>query len=186
VRLHIEQRCPECLEALAFWELLAVSVPQEPRHEPPERVLEAVEQLYTLHRPWRWLTAAARWAEIVFNSFQQPSLAFVRGSVSSDRHLLYKADPFIIDIKLTVDTARNGLLLLGQILNFQNSDQSMNDIHLLVLSGDDLITKTIAAENGEFELRCDAHPDLSLFISIRGERAIGLSLRDSMNAEATI
>jgi hypothetical protein len=54
-----------------------------------------------------------------------------------------------------------------------------------VLGGEDMIAKTIAAENGEFELRCDEHPHLSLFISIRGERAIGLSLRDSTNAEAT-
>jgi hypothetical protein len=186
LRSHIDQQCPECVEALAFWKLLFASVTREAQHEPPEHVLQAAERLYARHKPWRWLTASARWAELVFNSLQQPSPAFVRGQISSDRHLVYKAEPFTIDVTLTADVATNSLLMLGQILSSQNPDQSTNEVHVLVLSGENLIAKTIATESGEFELRCDANADLSLFISIRGERVIGLSLRESTNGEATV
>jgi hypothetical protein len=181
VRLHIDQQCPECLESLAFWEGLDASLAKESWREPPEDVLRTVERLYAVRKPWQWLRASARWAELVFNSFQQPSLAFVRGSASLDRHLVYNAEPFVIDVTVITDVAGNGLLMLGQVLNSQNPSYDNNEIHVLVLNGEDLVAKSVATESGEFELRCDARADLTLFISIRGEREIALALDESIN-----
>jgi hypothetical protein len=186
IQLHIDEHCPECLEALAFWERVDGSLAQEWRYEPAEHILRAAERLYAVHKPWRWLKASVRWAELAFNSFQQPSLAFVRGPALSDRHLVYKAEPFIIDVTFSTDPARNSLLIIGQILNSQEPSQGTNEIHVLVLNGEELVAKSVATDNGEFEIRCDAHADLSLFISIRGEREIGLALHESMNREGSI
>ncbi len=180
---HLDQRCPDCVEALGFWSRLAELLARESTYRPPGHLLRAVENLYIQQKPGRWLRAAARWAELVFDSFQQPSMAFVRGLARSDRHLVYEAAPFVIDVTLKTDAKQNSMSMVGQILRSENSDQGTSEVHVVLLSGEELIAKTVASENGEFALECDAHPNLNLFISIRGDRAIGISLCDSMNGQ---
>lgn len=176
---HLEQKCPECMQASAFWELLAELLIQEKRYRPPAQLLHAVESAYHEQRPWRWLEAAARWAELVFDSIRQPLPAFVRGMAQPDRHLIYEARPFVIDVTLSVDSNQDRLSMIGQVLNSDHPEQTSTEIHIVLLSGGDLIARTVASEGGEFEIDCESRANLTLFISIRGERAIGLSLYDS-------
>ncbi len=180
---HLDRRCAECLKSFEFWTQLAGCLTQERRYRAPEVLLEAIERLYTREKPWRWVRATARWAELVFDSIRQPSPVFVRGGADQDRHLIYEAEPFVIDVTLKTDKNLNSLSMVGQILKSENPGESESEVHVVLLSGPDLIAKTVASKSGEFALECEAHDDLSLFISVRGERAIGLSLCESPNGE---
>jgi hypothetical protein len=184
MRAHVDEGCPECVGSLGLWKFVDQYSVAAAQCQPPERLLRAVEGLYSDYDPWRWVRESARWAQRVFDSLQQPSITFVRGPIRGDRHLVYEADPFTIDVTMRADPAQNSLLMLGQVLNSHHPEQAPQDVHVMVLSGEKLIAKTVAAGSGEFEVRCDAQPDLSLFISIRGERAIGLSLSESETAAA--
>jgi hypothetical protein len=176
LQAHLDWGCPECSESLSFWKQLAELLAREARYEPPAPVLRAVERAYAEHKPSYSLRARARWAEQLFDSFHQPILAGVRGSVLSARHLLHEAKPFVIDLTVRTDPNHKTVRLTGQILNSENSDDRSSGAEVVLLNSDDLVSKTIATENGEFELECEAQPDLSLFINIRGQQAIGIRL----------
>jgi hypothetical protein len=126
------------------------------------------------------LKTAAHWAELLFDSLQQPSVVFVRGMPASERHLVYQASPFVIDVRLKTNGNGNNLSLAGQILRTDADSESNDVIYVVLLSGGELIAKTLASQGGEFALECELRQDLSLFISVRGERAIGISVSESM------
>ena len=130
-----------------------------------------------------WLRASADWASTVFDSLWQPLPAGIRGSMTDVRHLVYDAEPYVIDVTVRADPVQASLSLLGQIMNARTSGQSSGEeTHVVLLSGEQILAKTVAASSGEFELLCEMCSDLSLFISVRGARAIALSLADSGKA----
>ena len=102
--------------------------------------------------------------------------AFVRGSASPSRRLVHEAEPFVIDLRL--ESVRDRLYLIGQILNSEKPDQAMYGVDILLLEGEDLVARTKASSSGEFELQCDHDRALRLFINIRGHRAIGIVVPD--------
>jgi hypothetical protein len=50
------------------------------------------------------------------------------------------------------------------------------DIDVVLLNGERLIKRTVATNSGEFELELGHGEDMQLFINIRGQRAIGITL----------
>ncbi len=181
---HIDGDCSECRRSVEFWRSLKQSLNGQPDPQAPAPLILAAQQIFRSRSPWAWLRASAEWAKQLFDSMQQPALAAgVRGSLSDVRHLIYEAEPYVIDVTVKSDPAQTGLWLLGQVLNGRTSGEvSEEEIHVVLLSGEDLVAKTVATSSGEFELACEMCSDLSLFISVRGERAIGISLADSGKA----
>ncbi len=143
---------------------------------PPGQAAQDVLAGYSVLKPWRWLTEIARRTELIFDSFRQPMPAFVRGSASPSRRLVHEAEPFVIDLRL--ESVRDRLYLIGQILNSEKPDQAMYGVDILLLEGEDLVARTKASSSGEFELQCDHDRALRLFINIRGHRAIGIVVPD--------
>jgi hypothetical protein len=173
---HLDRNCEECLKSKSVWRAVLEHLSQEVRYRPPDHALREVQAAYFVHKPWRWLVEIARRAELVFDSFRQPAPAFVRNSTSSSRRLVHEAEPFVIDLR--VETVRDRLFLIGQILNSENPEQTMYGVDILLLDGEDLVAKTKASSSGEFEVQCerDHDRDLRLFINIRGHRAIGIAI----------
>jgi hypothetical protein len=171
---HLDNKCEECLKSLIMWRTFSEFLSQEPRYTPPDHALLSVKRAYAVYKPWRWLVEAAKRARLIFDSFTQPAPAFVRSSTSATRRLIHEAPPFVIDLR--VERVRDGLSLIGQILNSENPDEDLQGIDIVLLEGEDLTASAKANSSGEFELQCARDRDLRLFINIRGNRAIGIAL----------
>ena len=183
---HLDTNCPACRQTYEFWTHLNAVLRQESRFTPPPELVRVADDLYAPNRPWKWLKAAAHWAELAFDSLRQPSLAFVRGLPRSERHLIYHANPFIIDVRLKSEGDQNNLSMFGQVLRFDLPEQTDDSIYVVLLSGGELVARTLAGRGGEFSMQCETKDDLSLFISVRGERAIGISISESLNSQAAL
>lgn len=176
LRAHLRSACEECLQSETLWRAVVGDLSQEAQYAPPKKSFKDVEAAYAASKPWRWLIEIARQAELVFDSLRQPIPALVRGSASPSRRLVHEAEPFVIDLRL--ESVRDRLYLIGQILNSERPEQAMYGIDILLLQGEDLVAKTKANSSGEFELQCDRDRALRLFINIRGHRAIGIVVTD--------
>ncbi len=173
---HLHNNCEECLQSAKLWRTVLQYSAQEAQYVPPGQAVHDVLAAYSVLKPWRWLIEIARRTELIFDSFRQPMPAFVRGSASPSRRLVHEAEPFVIDLRL--ESVRDRLYLIGQILNSEKPDQAMYGVDVLLLEGEDLVARTKASSSGEFELQCDHDRPLRLFINIRGHRAIGIVVPD--------
>ena len=182
MQAHLREGCSDCLKTSDFWALVAGLSAKEESYKPPEYAVRAAKSAFIPARPERWLPQIAQFARLVFDSFKQPDLAMVRAPLPSSRLLLHEAEPFTIDLRLDSDPRQKRISLIGQIVSSREPEESVGGIDVILLNGERLVQKTSANTNGEFDLDFVPEENLQLFVNIRGQRAIAISLPDLMTS----
>lgn len=182
----LDEGCSECRSSLQLWRTILKSLSREREYQPPEAAVRAIKDAYIRENPWKWMASVAQFARVLFDSLQAPVLAGVRSSTASSRQITVGADPFVIDLRLESDSARQHVSLTGQVLNSGNLQAAIDGADVVLLSAESLVRKTKANELGEFYLDFGREENLRLFINIRGERAIGIVLPGLDSSEASL
>ena len=182
----LEGGCSECLSSSQRWSAILEALTREGGYQPSEAAIGAVKNAYAPEKPWKWMIPVAQFAPVLFDSLREPALAGVRSSAKPSRQITVEAEPFVIDLQLESDSARQRVSLTGQVLNSHNSQTAINGADVVLLSLDNLIRRTKANELGEFCLDFGCEENLRLFINIRGERAIGIVLPDLESSEINV
>jgi hypothetical protein len=177
--------CSECRSSFQLWRAIGASILPEGKNHPSQSIIKTVKDAYASEKPWKWIISAAQFAQVIFDSFREPTLAGVRAAGQNSRQITVETDPFVIDLQLESDPARHRVSLTGQILNSRHSQAAIDGADVVLLSSDNLLRRTKANELGEFCLDFGREQDLRLFINIRGERAIGITLPDLENHQTS-
>lgn len=177
---HLE-RCAECQKVVNTWrEVLEIGA-REPSYSPPlDAVRSAKAAFGSQRRSWKWLRDVAEGARLMFDSLREPSPAEVRGSTVSTRQFLHEAKPFMIDVRVECEPAKNVTRLNGQVLNSNEPNIDVADVHVFLMKGENLATSTCANTSGEFELDFEDGNGLQLFVDIRGQKVVEIQLPTSL------
>ena len=100
----------------------------------------------------------------------------VESCSSSNRRLIYRAEPFVIDLRLDSEPTGKRISLMGQVLTSSDPNKDMTQVEAILLRGGELLARTKADASGNFSFRFEDGQDLQLFINIQGNRAIGIVL----------
>ncbi|MGI8962060.1 MAG: hypothetical protein ACR2IV_20340 [Bryobacteraceae bacterium] len=173
---HLDEECDRCFKILNLWHTVLETVRREVAYNPSASAVRYVKSAYVPASRWRWLPQIATMARLAFDGSRQSTAAAVRSLTPSSRQFLYKAEPFVIDLRVESEPAQNRVWLMGQVLNSKKPDIKVENVDVILLSGEDLVAKTATNPAGEFELEFDDGRGLQLFINIRGQRAIGIVL----------
>ena len=110
-------------------------------------------------------------ASLVFDNLFQPLTAGVRGSLE-DRHLLFEADHWAIDLRL-VRTER-ALSITGQLANALAPTLGCTGVAVLAWSTEGVVARGLTGSFGEFTIAC---PDVApLTLEIRSSPAISIGI----------
>lgn len=175
---HLDENCKECRRAVDMWHRVAQCFLENQAYSPPESVVRLVKASFTRPESWTRFSKFATLARLVFDSSRAPAVASVRASKGTSRQLVHEAEPFVIDIRLESEPGRRSRFLIGQVLDRRSANKTVGNIDVVLLSGEDVVSKTSTNASGEFEFGFGLKDDLKLFIDIRGERAIGIVLPD--------
>jgi hypothetical protein len=66
--------------------------------------------------------------------------------------------------------------LVGQLLNSEDPDAATSGIEIVLLSGQDLLKKTLTNVSGEFHFDYRMSDDIKILINARSKRLIGIDL----------
>src|SRR5215510_5279296 len=86
-------------------------------------------------------------AEIIFDSFAEPDKAGVRGSDSTTRQIVIRADEFDVHIRIWGDNGRKQMI--GQVLP-RNGNDFVGDAQFHLLQNGERIESAVTDEIGEF------------------------------------
>jgi hypothetical protein len=175
---HLNKGCDRCFKVLDIWQTVLKTVRREPSYRPSASAVRCAKAGYVSESRWTWLPQVARMARLAFDASHH-SAAAVRSSMPCSRQFLYKAEPFVIDLRVESEPAQKRVWLMGQVLNSKKPDMKIEEVDIVLLSGERLVAKTKSNPAGEFEFEFDGGKALQLFINIRGRRAIGIVLPDS-------
>jgi hypothetical protein len=112
-------------------------------------------------------------AELLFDSFLQPASVGLRSGSIGLRQMLYRADPYQIDLQLEADLGRNRLIVAGQLLDASQPEMACLSVQVTLSNLRGNAVKTVTNQFGEFRGEVKNLVDLELsFLDRRGTRIV--------------
>jgi hypothetical protein len=178
---HLESGCKRCRETMELWQKVEKAGTAERNYQPPVESVRAAKAAF----------AASGWAvkpkesgsliEVLFDSFLQPAFAGARSAGPGVRQMLYRADPYQVDIQIETKPEGNRLLVTGQLLNVSRSDFSGSNIQVTLSNRRGSVVHAVTNQFGEFRAEIDSSGDLELSFPRPDEKPIVISLRSALD-----
>jgi hypothetical protein len=178
---HLEKGCKRCQEAVSLWQRVRATAESVGKYEAPESAVRLAKAAFAGANLGG---SRAKWAsaiQVLFDSFLQPALAGARAAGDSrTRQMLYRAEPYQIDLHVEDKPGANRIVVMGQLLDTRNPDKPGRAVPVMIsnLRGD--VVNTVTNEFGEFREEITASSDLELKITGEDEKAVIISLKDAL------
>jgi len=177
---HLATGCKPCKETVSLWQKVSKTAAAEATYQPPAVTVRLAKAVYLTTRLNTPRKESRSLVEVLFDSFLQPATAGARSIVIGTRQMLYRADPYQIDIQIEPKPGTNRLVITGQLLDLGNPGVLGRDIQVTISNHRG--NTVVAATNhfGEFSGEVENTGDLELTIPGDAEKPIVISLRNAL------
>ncbi len=111
---HLQQGCKRCTKTVSLWQKVWQSAASEANYQPPEHAVRLAKAAFAEAGLAGQRKGASR-IKLLFDSFLQPAFEGARSAGAGTRQMLYRADPFQIDIQVEAAAGRNRIVVTGQL-----------------------------------------------------------------------
>jgi len=178
---HLKSGCKRCRETVDLWQKVRRAAAAEGSYQPPVGSVRAAKAAF-LAAGWTGKSKkSGSFVEVLFDSFLQPAIAGARSAGVGMRQMLYRADPYQVDIQIEAKPEGNRLMVTGQLLNVSRPDSEGNNIQVTLSNRRGCIVHTLTNQFGEFRGEIDFSGDLELSFPCPKEKPIVISLRDALD-----
>jgi hypothetical protein len=94
--------------------------------------------------------------------------------------MLYRAEPYQVDLQIEAKPGANKLVVTGQLLDLRNPDVPGRDIPVIISNLRGHVVQTVTNEFGEFREEIRTSSDLELKLLGDDEKAVIISLPDAL------
>jgi hypothetical protein len=177
---HLATGCKRCKKTVSLWQKVNKTAAAEANYQPPADTVRLAKAAYSTTRLNTPQKESRSLVEVLFDSFLQPAAAGARSIVIGTRQMLYRADPYQIDIQIEPKQGTNRLVITGQLLDLSNSGVVGRDIQIAISNhrGNTVVAAT--NQFGEFSGELENTGDLELTIPGETEKPIVISLRNAL------
>src|SRR6266849_2306578 len=119
--------------------------------------------------------------QLLFDSFSQPALAGTRSAAGPIRQLLYRADPYQIDLQIELQQDQNRFVITGQLVDLSHPEMVGRDLQVMLSDGREYVVHTVTNQFGEFRGEVENSGDLELSFLGRGGKPIVILLRGALD-----
>jgi hypothetical protein len=170
--------CKRCTKAVSQWRQVRESAAADANYQlPPEALRIAKAAFAGLQLALRGETDSS--IEVVFDSLLQPSVEGFRSAGRGTRHVLYRADPFQIDLQIELQPGDKRVVVTGQLLGSRDPQIVGRDVALILANMHGGVVRTVTNQFGEFRAEIENSGDLSLVFYQPDQKPLVISLRDA-------
>ena len=177
---HLAEGCSRCKKMASLWQRVRQTAKSAAECQPPENAVRIAKAGFAGVRLEGKPAEAPGLVEVLFDSFLQPLAQGVRSSGSEIRQMLYRADPYEVDVHIEASPAANKLVVTGQLLDLRNPDEPGRGVPVVISNLRGHVVQTVTNEFGEFREEIRSSSDLELKLLGDGEKAVIISLRDAL------
>jgi hypothetical protein len=171
--------CKRCTKAVSQWRQVRESAATEANYQPPAEALRIAKAAFAgLQLALRGETDSS--IEVVFDSFFQPPLEGFRSAGGGTRHVLYRADPFQVDLQVELQPGDKGVVVTGQLLSLRDPQTAKRNVQLILADLRGRLVRTVTNEFGEFRAEIENSGDLALVFYDADDKPVVISLRDAL------
>jgi hypothetical protein len=177
---HLEAGCSRCKKTLSLWQKVRQTAKSAADCQPPEHAVRIAKAGFAAARLQGKPARVPGLVEILFDSFLHPLVQGARSSGSGIRQMLYRAEPYQVDLQIEPKPGGNMLVVTGQLLDLRNPDAPGRDVPLIISNLRGHVVQTVTNQFGEFREEIQSSSDLELKLLGENEKAVIISLRDAL------
>ena len=159
-------RCQKITDQLSRFAEICVG---EEAYSVPEHVERSVKAFFALNRQPRVSAIKRLLGRVVYDSLNDPLPAGVRMGHQINRHVLFEAGDYSVDLRFEHEKGSASMVLVGQIANRKAPEEVTNHFPVILLSGTRELTRSLSNSFGEFQLEYTPHTDLHLLVPLGGQ-----------------
>jgi hypothetical protein len=118
--------------------------------------------------------------EVLFDSCLEPVFSSARAAYTGIRHMLYRADPFQIDLQIETKPGHDRMVVTGQVLELGRSEIFGSGFLVTLSNRSGNLVNELTNEFGEFQLEIDNSDDLELAFRCDPAEPIVITLKDPL------
>jgi len=178
---HLKTGCKRCLETVSTWQRVKKSAVTEGNYQPPESAVRMAKAVFSSAR----LTAQrkegrSRWS-VLFDSFLEPVVEGARSAAAAGaRQMLYRADPFQVDVHIEPKPGGDNLIVTGQLLDLSSPEIVGRDVAVTLSNMRGHTIHAVSNQFGEFSGEIKNSGDLQISFTSPSGDPIVISLRDAL------
>jgi hypothetical protein len=180
MKKHLGTGCKRCLETVALWQKVHNMATVEASYQPHLADVRIAKAAFAAAGRAAQLKEKSSFVEVLFDSFLQPMVAGARSSGLGTRQMLYRADPYQIDIQIEAKPEGNRLMVTGQLLDVSSPGVVGRDVKITLSNHRGNVIHAITNQFGEFRGEIENTGDLELSFPGQSEKSIVISLRNAL------
>ena len=180
MQAHLNSGCKHCEKAASLWQKVHRVASGEAGFQPPVDATRMVKTAYFTAGYPQTRKLRDIVAEAIFDSYLAPATAGVRSSGSLGRQILYKADPYQIDVQIESKPGESRICVTGQLMDVSRPGIVGSDVRVTLSNRRGNVVQTVTNKFGEFRGEIENLGDLELRIQGAADRHIVVSLRDAL------
>jgi len=177
---HLATGCKRCTETVSLWRKVSKTANAEASYQPPVGSVRLAKAAFLASGLAQTKRESQGLIEVLFDSFLQPAVAGARSVVIGTRQMLYRADPYQIDIQIEPKPGSNRLVITGQMLDLSHPGVVGRDIQVTLSNRRGNTVMAATNQFGEFSGEIENSGDLELTIPGEAEKPIVISLRNAL------
>jgi hypothetical protein len=119
--------------------------------------------------------------QLLFDSFSQPRPAGTRSAATRIRQMLYRVEPYQIDLHIELKPEQNRLVVTGQLVDLTHPEMVGRDVQVMLSDGREYIVNTVTNQFGEFLGEVNNSGDLEISFLGRSPKPIVILLRGPLD-----
>jgi hypothetical protein len=180
MKKHLGTGCKRCTETVALWQKVQSSAAVEASYQPPAADVRIAKAAFAAAGRASQLQEKSAFAQVLFDSLLQPMMVGARSSGLGTRQMLYRADPYQIDIQIEAKPEGNRLMVTGQLLDVSSPGVVGRDVRITLSNHRGNVMHAVTNQFGEFRGEVENTGDLELSFPGRGDESIVISLRNAL------
>jgi hypothetical protein len=173
---HLKTGCVRCSRELGVWQRLQQLARRESSFAPSDGAVRTVNASFANRIGRSRVAAKSGVVSLLFDSFRTPLQAGTRAEGTSSRQMLYGAGSYRIDIRIEPKTDSERVILIGQVLNSANPEESFPELPVRLLKGRKVMAESATSKFGEFQIECALKGGFHLMVKLPGQTDVALPL----------
>jgi hypothetical protein len=168
------------MKTVSLWQRVRQLAASEANYQPPEGAVRIAKAAFAGTALAGQRKGAGSRIKVLFDSFLQPVFEGARSAGAGTRQMLYRADPFQIDVQVEAKHGGNRIVVTGQLLDLSNPGIMGPDVRIVLSNMQGHVVNAVTNQFGEFSGEIENSGDLQMTFASPGKQPIVISLRDAL------
>lgn len=175
--------CQRCMKTISRWRRVRQMTAAEASYQPPNEAVRIAKAAFA-GSPWVRVRKVSGVIEVLFDSFLQPALVGVRSVGAGTRRMLYRADPFQVDLQIEAHGG-GSVVVTGQLLDLRDPEVVGSHVPLMLSNLRGRVIRATTNQYGEFREEIESTGDLELVFHGANDKPVTISLHDVLGPMAS-